>query len=510
MSRQQTTKYSPQPRFIVSNNGQPTATKSSPLNKAKQAQSSTISTATAANSKKSVNQSGKLVKLCKSCQDLDAGERELRECNDCAYASGNGKKRGHYLSDQQTPSKTARPTKAPGVWCDDCLKRKTEPGEEGRTRRNAKWACKDCAKLREEAGLSRGRRNAGLSPTPSRPGAPGPRQGRSKPRNLQPTPEPSQAAIRAAFSSQWEKQNNGESSQSSRRKGWMLAVPRKPQQQQTRGDELSTESDDPDNRPKPIVNNADVDSFRTPIDRSNSTSRWNEQPPHAAATLVPREMPISIGAQVTPSVPFGTVNPALIMKNPGEPEKPSLFEERTRAMWDLPPMDLTFSSAPNDGSIPQQQQPSDDPNALQASAPMPFQFNGLSGSPKESQDNDSLSILFPSSEQMGFEVSEMPGQFNQAMEDITLSNVYEASIASQSAGGTSDYITPEWDTGFSSTSQVLDPEPFSFWSMPGPVYSPLIDPSLSAAQAPAPAKSSAPAPAMDNNGEEKDISRPVN
>lgn len=343
------------------------------MNKGKQAQSSIVSNATAPNSQKLGNQSRKLVKPCQPCEALDASERELRDCNDCAYAPSNGKKRGPSPSDQQTPSKKARTTKAKGVHCDACLERKNEPHEDGRTRKNAKWRCTDCAKLREEAGLSSARKSVGPSPTaepsptPSCRGTPVAKQRRPRPRNSQPRTEASQAAIHEALASAWEQQH-GDPPYVARRKGWQACSPSGQQQEQSRDDELPTESDDSDSRPESIFTNMGVDVFGTPTEYSPSTNPWlNHPPPYVPApALVSRDMPATLASELPQYAPLETVSPAEIMRKPGDPE-----------WWNMSlALDFRLAAAQEDSIMPEQQQLSDDLYAPP---------DGLSGTPEQPQ-----------------------------------------------------------------------------------------------------------------------------
>lgn len=87
----------------------------------------------------------------------------------------------------------------------------------------------------------------------------------------------------------WQRQNNGNPAQPGSSKPWKLPVASKHQQERNRGFDPSTESDDPDNLPKPNRKNPLVDEFGKPRDHSETSrqaqenvQRRNAQPPAAA------------------------------------------------------------------------------------------------------------------------------------------------------------------------------------------------------------------------------------
>lgn len=86
----------------------------------------------------------------------------------------------------------------------------------------------------------------------------------------------------------WQRQNNGNTAQPGSSKPWKLPVASNQQQERNRGFDPSTESDDPDNLPKPNRKNPMVDEFGTPRDPSETirpvqenVQRRNAQPPAA-------------------------------------------------------------------------------------------------------------------------------------------------------------------------------------------------------------------------------------
>lgn len=174
------------------------------------------------------------------------------------------------------------------MWCDDCTRLKTQPGEGGRTRKNAKYRCQKCAALREKAGISRGKKPAGSSPTPDGQGTPSAKQATPKQGNSLPTPAKTQAFTSKKLSVMWQRKNNRNTAQPGSSKPWKLPVGSKQQQERNRGFDPSTESDDPDNLPKPNRKNPLVDEFGTPRDHSETirpvqenVQRRNAQPPAA-------------------------------------------------------------------------------------------------------------------------------------------------------------------------------------------------------------------------------------
>lgn len=84
-------------------------------------------------------------------QDVNEDEDELPNGNEIVVVSGEGGKKGRAASDKQSPSKKARTPKVKRVFCDECIQRKKEPGDDGRGRKNAKHKCQKCAELTEMA-----------------------------------------------------------------------------------------------------------------------------------------------------------------------------------------------------------------------------------------------------------------------------------------------------------------------------------------------------------------------
>ncbi|KAI7775421.1 hypothetical protein LA080_006844 [Diaporthe eres] len=206
-----------------------------------------------------------LLQVAKSTiKPLGEDQLELQKSDDCVFATGHGINECLPPSDKQTPSKTAGPANATRKWCRDCIRLKTLPGENGRSRRNAKHGCLKCAELRGEAG-PRGKRQAGHSSTPNGQGNPPATQAQPEPGNSRPTPKKP-----LPLSSIWQRQNPGETAQSVHRKEWKLAVPSKKRQEHIRGFDPGTESDDSDNPPKPNIDNPLVDIFGRPKAHSES------------------------------------------------------------------------------------------------------------------------------------------------------------------------------------------------------------------------------------------------
>lgn len=298
-------------------NSQFLARKPSILKEDERVQASESSTATTVASKR-----------CHQCQDLDEAQWHPQTCDGCVRASGNGMTISPSPCEKKGLSKKARP----GLWCKDCLTLKGLPGEGNRTRRNAKHGCPDCATLREEAGLPRGKRKSAASSTPKGQGTsqagrsqsePGnsrstpkkeaglsrsnrksatsltrkgqgsspAQEAQSEPRNSGATPKKaglSQRATHKTFADIWQRQN-GKTAQPASNKPGKLAVDSKQQHERNRGFDPSTESDDLDNPPKPIKNSTQVDVFGRPKDHPESVRqiqenfrRWEAQPPAAA------------------------------------------------------------------------------------------------------------------------------------------------------------------------------------------------------------------------------------
>ncbi|KAJ0108216.1 hypothetical protein J7T55_000181 [Diaporthe amygdali] len=92
----------------------------------------------------------KLLKLCGNCERLHKDQRNPQGCCDCIYASGEGEEDSTALSSDFSSPLAGRSVKPVKLWCNACTERKAEPGEDGRTRKNARHGCKDCLHLREQ------------------------------------------------------------------------------------------------------------------------------------------------------------------------------------------------------------------------------------------------------------------------------------------------------------------------------------------------------------------------
>lgn len=423
----------------------------------------------------SIHRSGELLKLCDRCQGLDEDQRDPQRCNDCVYASGDGETGTPHPSDPQTPSKTASPKKVPGVWCDDCTRLKTQPGEDGRTRRNAKYRCQKCAALREKAGLSRGKKSAGSSSTPDGQGTPPARQAPSKQGNSLPTPAKAgkrQAFTRKTVSAMWQKQNNGQSARPGSSKPWKLPVGSKQQQERNRGFDPSTESDDPDNLPKPNRSNPQVDEFGTPRDHSETirqvqenVQRWDAQPPAAA---------------------FSGPNS---LNEDSVSNQSSRYGNHTQPLQRTPQMD-NYTSYPTTGNAsgPQQRQPGEDARLFSLFPPEPPTYPGAPAYPGAPSGPSQLerNTGFPSPYRYTYpDPMELDGSSssNHSIEDmwtLWLSDVGVPMHHSnfEPTGLSSTGNTAAYNQLYSNTFVSSSPAPFDFPDVPG---------SANPAPAPAPA-----------------------
>lgn len=118
----------------------------------------------------------------------------------------------------------------------------------------------------------------------------------------------SRAALQKAMPSIWESKNGGEATKSTSGKSWMLAAPRKQKQPQTSDFDPGTDSDDPDNLPKPIVVKHPLGVNGNPEHHSEPTGQSPEvQPP--ATTVANADLfdddghPMRFGDPPAPWVP---------------------------------------------------------------------------------------------------------------------------------------------------------------------------------------------------------------
>lgn len=313
------------------------------LTKGGRGQAGTTSTPT----KRPRAQSGETSEPCKRRQIHDAGQRKPDDDGHCVDVSGTP-------TSQQSPTKTARPAKVTNVWCEACTILKQKPSETGRKRNNAKHHCPDCAKAREEAGITHGKSQTGTPATPKRPRTQAAKQAGPKPRDSRTLPEMmslSQAALQKALPSIYQSKNGGEATKSTSSKSWTLAVPKKQQQPKFCDFEPDTDSDDPDNLPKPTVAKHPLGVNGNPGHHSESTRQiLKVQPPatagpsadffdddgrpkrfgEPAAPSVPHQTGVSPWTKQAQGTPVSTPYPAQLVMDPhqvaAETAEPSQFE----------------------------------------------------------------------------------------------------------------------------------------------------------------------------------------
>lgn len=345
------------------------------------------------------------------------------------------------------------------MWCEECTELKTKPGEDGRKRKNAKYRCKECAALREKAGLSRGKKQPAPPPTPSSHGTPPAGQARLEPGNSRSTPkkaEPSQTITVENLPAIWQRQNKGKTAQPASNKQWKLAVVPNQQQERNRGFDPGTESDEPNNPPECIKNSPVVDVFGKPKDHSEfirqiqrNCRRWKAQPPAAAgpsadflgddgtltnfgmpvhsapfAQLAPRQVPDLPGTEQAARHPVLMIDPALSMNDPSqvaaEPHQRSRYEVDIQ-VHTLQIDDPTSSLATNNASGPQQQQPGEESGALALLPPGPSPFLGA---PEPSTDILEAITTYPGPMEGSGEPEET-SYFDDAWDNIQRSNMFE-------------------------------------------------------------------------------------
>lgn len=256
-------------------------------------------------------------------QDANEDENELPKSNEIVVVSGEGGKKGRSASDKQSPSKKARTPKVKRVFCDSCIQRKKEPGDDGRGRKNAKHKCKECAELTETAKEQAERTPGSRRTTPA--------AGQERPIS--------------------HKQNNRGASQPASGKRERGTRTFEPHHEVEWASDPGTESDDPNNPIIPIVLNPLVDEFGVKRDLSRSSPQiqenrpqWNERPRSEATVSrpdlyddqgrprrfsdaeIPTYQPAAFALDAGPDqvYPFQTVNPAWLTLNP-----PSVAEERS-------------------------------------------------------------------------------------------------------------------------------------------------------------------------------------
>lgn len=321
---------------------------------------------------------------------------------------------------------------------------KTQPGIGGRTRRNAKHGCEECAKLRGEA-RPRGKRQAGHSSTSNGQGTPPATQVR--PRNSRPPP-------RWSLSFTWQKQNPGETAQSIRRKEWKLAAGSKQRQGQNRGFDPPTDSDDPDNPTKPNTDNPQVDFFGKPKDPSLSLHQIQ-------ATNATQ------GRYTQPSA-AAVLTPALNMNNPfgvaGQHNQPSLCTGHNLLAMQMSPGGYFTSPLVRDDNYgPQQQRPGERSGAFDLISSLPSSSFGAPSGPNRIQSNAGSSSALAYPDATSFALSETPNDANDANGDKESSNTYEVAWCSM------DYESTGGPTAMAihNTSEASSPAPIDFSGMPG-------------------------------------------
>lgn len=341
------------------------------------------------------------------------------------------------------------------MWCDECTRLKTQPGEDGRTRRNAKYRCQKCAALREKAGLSRSKKSAGSSSTPDGQGTPPARQAPSKQGNSLPTPAKTgkrQPFTPKTVSLMWQRRNNGQSAKPASSKPWKLAAVPKQQQERNRGFDPSTESDDPDNPPKPNRSNPQVDEFGTPRDQSepirqvqDNVQRWDARPPAAA---------------------FSGPN---FSNEDGESSQSSRYGNHTQPMQPTPQVD-NYTSYPTTGNAsgPQQQQPGEDARLFSLFPSEPPPYPRAPAYPGAPSGSNPYRYTYP--DPMELDSSRNVSHFDEAMWTLSSAN---ASVPlhysnSEDPGLPSTGDTAAYDQMYSTTLTASSPAPFNFPDMPGP------------------------------------------
>lgn len=292
----------------------------------------------------------------------------------------------------------------------------------------------------------------------------------------------SQAALEKFLPSIYQSENGREGAESTSIKTWMLAVPQKPQQQQICDFEPGTDSDDPDNVPKPIAVKHPLGVNGNPDHHSQSTHQSLEvQPP---ATVVPSAdffddhyQPIRFGDPPAPYVPPQMDVSPWIAQTQWTPV-PTPYPARLV-------MDPSQAAAET-AEPPQVEDPIQEAENPSQMLPQPV---GEPSGPSNAQGFLGAAL---NQNPMGGEFwVEPPGRFEQAVADIETSNFYEASYQ-------------PWGTNFMisgsprrsrSPSLPIDPALTAAPLAAAPTTSLPIDPALTAAP-----QLSAPAPTVADDG----------
>lgn len=120
--------------------------------------------------RKPVSKPRKVKEYCTNCEERRAnGRNKVHHCRDCQYVESEtqtGAPGQHAPTWSPTPYRTS-PTKFDKIYCEECTGRKHEPGNNGRSRKNAKHKCAECFKLRDEAASREGSRSQSQSQSQS-------------------------------------------------------------------------------------------------------------------------------------------------------------------------------------------------------------------------------------------------------------------------------------------------------------------------------------------------------
>lgn len=255
----------------------------------------------------------------------------------------------------------------------------------------------------------------------------------------------------------WQR-NNGQTAQPGSSKSWKLAVGSKQQQERNRGFDPSTESDDPDNLPKPNRSNHQVDEFGKPRDHSETTrqiqeniQRWNAQPPPAARSGFD------------------------FLDEYGESSQSSRYGNDTQTMWHTPQMD-NYMSYPMTGNAsgPQQRHPGEESRDFFLFPPEPPSYPGAlthpgaPSGPSQLERNGAYTSTYP--DPMELDVSRTTNYFNEEMWTLGLSNTYAALHPSDfehtGLPGTGNTVAS--NQMYSDTFAASSPAPMYFSGMPAP------------------------------------------
>lgn len=104
-----------------------------------------------------VSKPRKVKAYCANCQERrNNGRYKVHHCQDCQYFESDTQTAARNAPTRSVTPYLTSPTRIDKIYCEECIGRKHEPGDNGRSRKNAKHKCAKCLKLRDEAASREG------------------------------------------------------------------------------------------------------------------------------------------------------------------------------------------------------------------------------------------------------------------------------------------------------------------------------------------------------------------